>query len=1283
MPGRRKTQAGSEMKPETIIRLGESLIALDQFASQEKALKAFLLEHFGGVSYLCINHPAKTGNVARQSPDLPFDIQTLPPAEEFQENASSFWITALLTNGQKEIGRILLNRASSFAPAEISSLKETGIVAGLALNATLQTGLQEWRQKQLTLVRSVTGQISQITNLDKLTDVITRLIQETFDYYYVAVFLIDESSGCLRFKASAGSAESKRPDFEKPEHPGFRKGEHIIGFVAETGQELIANDVTLEPRYKEVNSLDDTLAEAVLPLRVESEILGVFDVQSDELNAFDEDDLLVLRAMADNIAISIKSTQLYQAVHQQAEQLEAVAEVSRAINFILDTDELLEQIVNLIHDRFEFPYVHLYTIDEVKSRITFKAGSGERSQDFLSTGVAFDLNAEKGVIPWVVRHGETRRINDVAQEPLYLETPFAKDNYGAEMTVPLKFGDEVLGVLDIQSDLKNAFSQDDQQLIETLGDNLAISIRNARLYRSERWRRQVAESLRDVAVMLSENTTQDDILQAVLTALHKNLPCDIAAFWLFDPNSPKDSPLETRELYLAAYQTSEAYSPDELGNLKFLPDTWIEHALTHEEPTIRKPNETIGPIAVHYNLPRDYSAIAAPLHTGDEILGMLTLLHHTAGRYGLESQKISSAFASYAAIAIKNTHLFETSQEQAWVSTILLQVARAIQSQTNLDELSRTIVRLTPMVAGIKGCGLLLREMKSDIYSLHAMYGIGNPGEEVDLSQPIILPDAPLLLDLTLSQEALIVQDPMADLGLPENLLTQIAGESLILVPLIAHNDVLGAFMLASDPEMPLFGKQHELISEERLNIIQGIIQQTAIAIENIQLLESQQEEAYVSAVLLQAAQAVVSSANLNDTLETIANLMPILVGIDSCVIYLWNKEDKVYKISHVSVVNPQEEKNLLGKTYEKDDFPMLDAVFENNQAIVYPFIETSLRPEDWDLALPNEGQIDPSLFLATRYPLLMGFPLSVKDERFGVLLAQDNNFATNRERRFDLLSGITQQASLAIQNDRLNEEMLDRQRLEREFQLAREIQQTFLPSQMPATPGWDMDVRWQPARQVGGDFYDYFLKPDGRLAFVIADVSDKGLAASLYMTVTRTLIRAAALESDSPAETLEHVNDLLLMDSQNGLFVTVFHGILDLGTGLLTFSIAGHNPPLVLRYKEHRVDCLEKGGIALGAMEKISLAERRLELSPGDCLLSYTDGVTEAFNDSDQMYGDKRLREVLQTSIGKPASKVLEGLEADLQTFRGDEPLSDDTTILAICRAVSLTDENRNIGST
>jgi serine phosphatase RsbU (regulator of sigma subunit) len=771
-------------------------------------------------------------------------------------------------------------------------------------------------------------------------------------------------------------------------------------------------------------------------------------------------------------------------------------------------------------------------------------------------------------------------------------------------------------------------------------------------------------------------------MDAILAQLHFNLPCDIAAIWLFDTNAQDDVPIKSQKMYLAAYHTTEEFPPDGLENITLIPDDWVKKALTQRKPTIRHPEDPIGPIGHKYQLSKAYSSIAAPLLTGGEILGMLTLIHHTPGRYGDETQKITSAFASYAAVAIENNRLFQSSQEQAWISTILLQVAQATQSLTNLNELVGTIVRLTPMIIGIKGCAFFLREPNSDLFSLFDMYGIEAAQVENNLDLPYPVMDAPLLQDLLLTQQPMMVQDPQEELNLPENIAKIMAGRTLILLPVVSRGELLGAFLLGNENQINWTKNNAPIFGEEQLKIVQGIIQQTAVAIENIRLIEDKQEEAYVSTVLLQTAQAIVSGGTLDDTLNSIINILPILVGIDASAIYLWDEKETVFQISHAIVNGNPIKKSVSDLEFPRGEFPMLDTVYQNNRPIVYPFMGNTLPLEDWDLALPDEGQVDPSPVLQSRYPLLYGFPLSVKDKVFGVLLAEDENFATNRERRFELLYGIAQQASLAIQNDILNKEMLDRQRLEREFQLAREIQQTFLPDQMPETPGWEMDVHWETARQVGGDFYDYFLLPDGRLAIVIADVSDKGLAASLYMTVTRTLLRATALESKSPARTLEKVNDLLLANSQNGLFVTTFYGILSLESGLLTYTMAGHNPPMIVQNEENQVVQLEKGGIALGALPEIHLEERQLILNHGDCLVLYTDGVTEAFNLDDQMYGEERLMKVLKASMGQTAHKALRAIEADLEHFRMNAPLSDDTTILAVCRSQLLTDDHRDFST-
>ena len=1268
-----------------ILNLGQQLSCMTNFQEQSQSLLNFVNQIINGQVTIWVKSPPKSNHLSSSPIDYPFDAKLLDNSKtvaqvNISEVDEKFWYHCNLKYGQDVFGKIIIKSHQSLEIQTLQTLKEISTIASPALYATLQTNTKDWRQKQLALVRSVSAKISQITDLDELTHQVTQLTQETFNFYYVAFFLIDRQTNRLHFKASAGIDECNPPEFENPSHPGFAMGEHMIGTVAETGQELIANDVTKEPHYKQVDSLRQTRSEVVIPLKIENRIFGVFDVQSDQLNAFNDDDLLVLRALADNIAIAVESTYLYQNVQKRADQLAIVSEVSRAITVILDTDQLLTQIVTMIHDEFGFPFVHLYIVDPVQNKVTFKAGSGERALSYAQASVSYDLNAEAGIITDVVQRGKTRRINNVQIEPRYVESPFAEQASGSEMAIPLQFGNEILGVLDIQSGSINAFGIEDQQLMETLADNIAIAIRNAKLFRSEKWRRQVTESLRDIAGLLSENIRLETVLDEILSQLMQRLPCDFSGFWLFDPDTDQDAPFDSRELHLRAFQTNQNYADFNIEKRTVQPDSWIELAIATKQPSIRQPDDAKGPMATLFNMPKDYAAIAAPLHIGTTILGVLTLIHHTHGRYGQESKMLTSTFASYGAIAINNNQLYNTSQEQAWIATILLQVANAAQSITNLNELLDTIVRLTPMMIGVRGCAIFLKDPESTVFSLQSVYNIAEVFNKTEA--PLLFRGAPIFEELLLIKEPLRINDFQLDFGQPKTDDQKPPIEDLVILPIITHNELLGAFLLSYDPETNQTMDRSRVISSERYKIIQGIIQQTAIGIENIRLLEAKQEEAYISTVLLQAAQAVVNNVALEDTLDALIHLMPILVGIEASVIYLWQNELGVFQATHASLRSTANEKELVGTTYAPGDLPILDLVCSQNRPYVHPFIENILPAEDWDLLVPDEGQIDPIPLLQSKYPLLIAFPLSVKDERFGVLLAQDKNVSINRERRFDLLWGISQQASLAIQNDIINKEIIERQRLEREFQLARQIQQTFLPDQIPEIPGWEIGVLWETARQVGGDFYDFFFLPDGRLAFVIADVSDKGLAASLYMTVTRTLIRATAMESVSPAETLNHVNDLLLVNSQNGLFVTTFYGILSLEDGKLEYTIAGHNPPMLIRQESQNVIKFKRGGTALGALPDISLSKNTQTLEPGDCLVLYTDGVTEAFNEHNQMYGDDRFLRLLSSKIGKSASQVIQAIKSDLVEFRDNANLSDDTTILAISRQPLQADQNGDSGS-
>jgi sigma-B regulation protein RsbU (phosphoserine phosphatase) len=190
---------------------------------------------------------------------------------------------------------------------------------------------------------------------------------------------------------------------------------------------------------------------------------------------------------------------------------------------------------------------------------------------------------------------------------------------------------------------------------------------------------------------------------------------------------------------------------------------------------------------------------------------------------------------------------------------------------------------------------------------------------------------------------------------------------------------------------------------------------------------------------------------------------------------------------------------------------------------------------------------------------------------------------------------------------------MVVRERLETEVQLARQIQQTFIPQALPKHPAWQLAARWRTARQVGGDFYDVIELPNKKLGIFIADVADKGMPAALFMALTRTLMRAAVIETDSPAEALGRVNDLLLPDTQQGMFVTAVYGELDMEHGKFTYVNAGHNPPFWVK-ANGEIEKLTRTAVALGVMEQPNIQERTISISFGDKLLLYTDGSQRHF---------------------------------------------------------------------
>ncbi|MCF8061612.1 MAG: SpoIIE family protein phosphatase [Deltaproteobacteria bacterium] len=265
----------------------------------------------------------------------------------------------------------------------------------------------------------------------------------------------------------------------------------------------------------------------------------------------------------------------------------------------------------------------------------------------------------------------------------------------------------------------------------------------------------------------------------------------------------------------------------------------------------------------------------------------------------------------------------------------------------------------------------------------------------------------------------------------------------------------------------------------------------------------------------------------------------------------------------------------------------------------------------------------------------------------------------------FHLIQMITQRYV-----DSLREETRERERMESELRIARDIQTSTLPSVFPAFPDrpeFDVYATMEPAKDVGGDLYDFFLIDPERFCFLIGDVAGKGVPAALFMMTAKMLLKAALQRRSSLGEVLREVNRIIASENTSSMFITLFCAVLDTRTGEVEYGNAGHNPPLHAPGGEPFIFMKPRPNFVLGGMEDISFVCERIALKPGDVLFLYTDGVTEAMNGQGKLYSEARLQQTLSGLGAKPLQELIEGVRRDVRLFAAGEAPSDDLTMLVV----------------
>jgi serine phosphatase RsbU (regulator of sigma subunit)/pSer/pThr/pTyr-binding forkhead associated (FHA) protein len=404
-------------------------------------------------------------------------------------------------------------------------------------------------------------------------------------------------------------------------------------------------------------------------------------------------------------------------------------------------------------------------------------------------------------------------------------------------------------------------------------------------------------------------------------------------------------------------------------------------------------------------------------------------------------------------------------------------------------------------------------------------------------------------------------------------------------------------------------------------------------------------------ALISKVGVALLASVTLTETLEQIVSLVFEAVPADRCMIMMRDAKSPELK---VAVARLRDRAGEVGEI--RISRSVIDEVVTNGKSV-----------------LTSDAQADPRFAGGTvmlqGVRSVLAVPLGVGANVFGIIYA-DSPLSDARftEDHLKVLTTLSSVAAIRVENARLTEEQMERERLEREQQVASEIQQRFLPAAAPHIEGYELQGISFPCYEIGGDYYDFIQREGGNMVVALGDVSGKGTAAALLMSSLHAAIHAQADTHDSIVSTIQAVNKYLTESIPQNRFVTLFYAELNPELGQLTFLNAGHNPPLIV-HAGGTMEQLAAGGLPLGIMHDAEFREGRTQLLPGDVLVIYSDGVSEAVNPTGEEFGPTRLYEVVARNLDASASGIRDRIESALTKFCQGTPAADDITLVIVKR--------------
>lgn len=654
----------------------------------------------------------------------------------------------------------------------------------------------------------------------------------------------------------------------------------------------------------------------------------------------------------------------------------------------------------------------------------------------------------------------------------------------------------------------------------------------------------------------------------------------------------------------------------------------VPHLLSHGSP-VGESNDQ--PQLEGQTLLTEGDLLVVPIHGPVHPLGVLILESVQPGAFGEVHIQLAERLAAAMAPVMSRVRIQSEIESRSTQMVLLSEISRRLISLQPLDERFQQVVEVISQA--FEFAQVRLYECVGEVAVLRA-------ASHPKSNEPTSIAFGFGLVGLAARQEKTIELKEISTRGFVDPL-TQSSEDNALAVPLLVENRVLGVLHLSSTGSR-LFSQTQVAFAELLASIL-------AIATLEARNYAQQQEYTWINTVLLEVARHAAQPGDPEDALRAVLQLTTLLAGANWTILLLPDETGDLVHLGPSSGVNRASLERIADLTLQPDDFGIGPPYQEADEPaqVELPYVFQEILGEPSALVF---GLTDSEHLLGL---LLMGGPIPTGTRR-------------------SLIAGIAHQISLRIENTRLIEELATQRTVERELAMARNIQRSFLPENLPEVPGWQLGATWVAARKVGGDFYDFIPLSTAdrgpRWGVAIADVADKGVPAALFMALCRTLLRSVATSEPDPGATLTRLNRLIFSETRPDLFVSVFYAVWEPAHGKVVFANGGHNPPVLYR-PSGETEVIRPHGMVLGVDERAGYQTYDLTIPPGGLLLLYTDGVSEATDETGRFFGLENVRQLVQRSVVSDAQSLAQLLAGAVADFSPDPEPSDDLTTVVLYR--------------